>query len=122
MVRLERQHRSRDTKVHCPKFPRGKDEGWFLSLGSVESGELLALKRVPPTRTSRNCQQLTFFTPKKTGRTILTLYIMSDCYLGLDQQYDLYLDVIPVSLSSQVNTELKDLDFSSCSDDSPSKW
>ena len=40
---------------------------------------------------------------------------MSDSYLGLDQQYDICLEVIPASLESQVNTELtnelEDLDF-----------
>jgi len=37
---------------------------------------------------------------------------MSDCYLGLDQQYDLRLNIIPASLKAQVNTELEDLDSS----------
>jgi hypothetical protein len=41
---------------------------------------------------------------------------MSDCYLGLDQQYDLQLDIIPVSLEAQVNTELKESEFTSNSD------
>ncbi|PSN49726.1 Activating signal cointegrator 1 complex subunit 3 [Blattella germanica] len=121
MVRMERRNRPRELKAHCPRFPRGKDEGWFLTLGSLETGELMALKRVPGTRSSKNCQLLTFYTPKRTGRTILTLYIMSDCYLGLDQQYNLHLDVVPANLSSQVNTELKDLDFGSSSDTSPEK-
>lgn len=28
------------------------------------------------------------------GRRIFTLYLMSDSYLGLDQQFDLHLEVI----------------------------
>jgi hypothetical protein len=47
------------------------------------------------------------------GHLILTLYILSDCYLGLDQQYDLHFDIIPISLQAQVNTELQDMDVSS---------
>jgi len=113
MVQLECANSARELKVHSPRFPRGKDEGWFLTLGSVETGELMALKRVSAVRSRKNLQHLTFFTPKMTGRLILTLYILSDCYLGLDQQYDLHLDVIPVSLQAQVNTELQDLEFSS---------
>lgn len=31
---------------------------------------------------------------------------MSDSYLGLDQQYDLPLEIIPASLEAQVNSEL----------------
>lgn len=116
MVQLERVNRARDLKVHSPRFPRGKDEGWFLTLGNIESGELMALKRVSAIKGSGKCQQLTFFTPKTTGRLIITLYVLSDCYLGLDQQYDLQLDIIPGSLRAQVNTDLRDLEFSSNSD------
>lgn len=70
MVRLERVNRAREPKVHSPRFPRGKDEGWFLTLGCIETGELLAMKRVSAVRGSRNCQQLTFFTPKTTGKKL----------------------------------------------------
>jgi activating signal cointegrator complex subunit 3 len=71
VVRLERLNTANQLKVHSPRFPRGKDEGWFLTLGSVETGELMALKRVSGIRGNRNCQQLTFFTPKKTGKNLL---------------------------------------------------
>uniref|UniRef100_A0A2Z5TZE8 U5 small nuclear ribonucleoprotein 200 kDa helicase n=1 Tax=Reticulitermes speratus TaxID=60591 RepID=A0A2Z5TZE8_9NEOP len=111
MVQLECTNSARDLKVYSPRFPRRKDEGWLLALGSVETGELMALKRVSAVRSRKNFQQLTFFTPKMTGRLILTLYILSDCYLGLDQQYDLHLDIIPVSLQAQVNSELQDLEL-----------
>jgi activating signal cointegrator complex subunit 3 len=69
-VQLERTNRARELKVHSPRFPRGKDEGWFLTLGCVETGELMALKRVSAVRGSRNCQQLTFFTPRTTGKNL----------------------------------------------------
>jgi hypothetical protein len=71
MVQLERVNRARDLKVHSPRFPRGKDEGWFLTLGNIESRELMALKRVSAVRGSRKCQQLTFFTPKTTGKNLV---------------------------------------------------
>ena len=78
------------------RFPKAKDEGWFLVLGNVEDDQdLLALKRVPPLRSTRSSrQQVSFYTPEKKGRFILTLYLMSDAYLGLDQQYDIPLEVI----------------------------
>ena len=38
--------------------------------------------------------QVTFFTPETPGRVVYTLYVMSDAYLGLDQQYDLCLEVV----------------------------
>lgn len=33
---------------------------------------------------------------------------MSDSYLGIDQQYDIFLNVLPASTSAQVNTEISD--------------
>ncbi|CAG4955228.1 unnamed protein product [Parnassius apollo] len=76
--------------VLCPRFPRGKNEGWFITLGTVEHGELHALKRVPPKGTA----QVTFYTPAHRGRIIYTVYIFSDSYLGLDQQYDLQFELM----------------------------
>ena len=78
-------------------------------MGDVETHELLALKRIGAMRngTSSN-HQITFTTPTFNGpeilgheiggfnddkRVILTLYIMSDAYIGLDQQYDLRLQL-----------------------------
>jgi len=56
---------------------------------------MLALKRVNSVRGARDSKQkLTFWTPEEPGRVILTLYVMSDTYLSLDQQYDLHLEVV----------------------------
>ena len=46
--------------------------------------------------------QLAFFTPETPGRVIYTLYVMSDSYLGLDQQYEVCLDVTEASIEAQV--------------------
>lgn len=40
------------------------------------------------------------------SRCIYTLYLMSDSYLGLDQQYDLHLNVTPACIAAQVNSEV----------------
>ena len=37
---------------------------------------------------------------------MLTLYFLSNSYIGLDQQYDICLDVIEASLETQLNTEI----------------
>lgn len=97
-IEMQRLNKSKSSggsgcRAYCPKFPRGKDEGWFLILGNIEARELIALKRVFSLRGGRNTQSLTFTVPSKPGRLILTLYVMSDAYLGLDQQYDLMLEV-----------------------------
>ncbi|XP_075718320.1 activating signal cointegrator 1 complex subunit 3 [Rhinoderma darwinii] len=94
-----------DSKAIASKFPKAKDEGWFLILGEVDKKELVALKRVGYVR-NRSTVSIAFYTPENIGRCIYTLYLMSDSYLGVDQQYDLYLNIIPASVSAQVNTEV----------------
>lgn len=105
VVNLHRVNKSRDFRVCAPKFPKAKDEGWFVVLGEVESGELLALKRVPPVR-GRSTQMLSFRTPDITGNAVLTLYVMSDSYLGLDQQYDIPLKITVASQEAEVNSKI----------------
>ncbi|CAG13519.1 unnamed protein product, partial [Tetraodon nigroviridis] len=36
-------------------------------------------------------------------RCVYTLYLLSDSYLGLDQQYDLHLNVTPAQANAQVS-------------------
>lgn len=93
---VNKVHRTNETlipKAHCPKFPKMKDEGWFLVLGAPHDGELIAMKRCS-YRSTRSTHQITFKTPHKIGRFIYTVYIMSDSYIGFDQQYDIHLEVI----------------------------
>nr|DBA26537.1 TPA: hypothetical protein GDO54_010781 [Pyxicephalus adspersus] len=110
LVNLHRIHTGykkgrQDSKAIAPKFPKAKDEGWFLILGEVDKKELVALKRVGYVR-NRSTIPIAFYTPEKVGRCIYTLYLMSDSYLGVDQQYDIYLNIVPASVSAQVNTEI----------------
>ena len=91
----------KDSKVFSPRFPKPKDEGWFAVLGEIETREVIALKRISYIR-NHSTAQLAFYTPETEGRVIYTLYVMSDSYLGLDQQYDICLEVAPASLEAQV--------------------
>lgn len=98
MKRLNPFSRDKEGRAFAPRFPKVKDEGWFLIIGDVEANDLLALKRVnlykgKSGRTASASHQVTFFTPEKPGRVIYNLYVISDSYLGLDQQYEICLDV-----------------------------
>ena len=74
-------------------------------LGELDTVELVALKRVGFVRTTTKVP-LSFYTPEEPGRRVYTVYVMSDAYLGMDQQYDVPLEVIAADISSQVNSEL----------------
>ncbi|XP_034181076.1 activating signal cointegrator 1 complex subunit obelus [Osmia lignaria lignaria] len=93
-IGMRRKNKSNNLKAHCSMFQKGKDEGWFIVLGSIQSRELLALKRVSGISGERKCHQLQFTAPSDLGKTTLTFYLMSDCYIGLDQQYNVQINVI----------------------------
>ena len=80
-----------DLKAYAPRFPKAKDEGWWVILGEVDSGELLALKRLGGVR-GKGHVSLALYAPEEPCRKIYTVYVISDCYLGLDQQYNLHFN------------------------------
>lgn len=81
-------------QAFAPHYPKPKDESWFLVLGDREHKELIALKRTGSMRAT--CRHhLTFRAPQEVGRVVYTLYLLSDSYLGLDQQYSIHLEVLP---------------------------
>ncbi|CAG0885534.1 unnamed protein product [Cyprideis torosa] len=90
--RIVATHAGGGRRCHAPKFPKFKDEGWFLAIGQRETREILALKRAVG-RKGMQTETLTCWTPQETGRLIYTFYLMSDCYLGIDQQFDLHLEI-----------------------------
>lgn len=119
-IGLKRMNNSKTFKAHCPRFLKGKDESWFLILGDIQNRELWALKRVSGINNQQRYHQLQFTTPDSLGKLInlsitcvsypyeffkirfwifisglmkLTFYLISDCYIGLDQQYSICLDV-----------------------------
>lgn len=94
-----------DSKAMAPRFPKVKDEGWFLILGEVDKKELIALKRTGYVR-NRNTVSLAFYTPETPGKCIYTLYLMSDSYLGMDQQYNIYLNIVAAQGTTE-GTEAK---------------
>lgn len=94
VVRLSRsrQNSRKDSRAYTTRFPKPKDEGWILVLGDVENREVLALRRIGYVKNHLSVQ-LSFFTPSRPRRIVNTLYIMSDSYIGFDQQYEIFLEV-----------------------------
>ncbi|XP_065652394.1 activating signal cointegrator 1 complex subunit 3 isoform X2 [Hydra vulgaris] len=80
------------SKAYAPLFSKSKDEGWFFLLGEIDCKDILALKRVSFIH-KESTVNLGFYAPEDRGNKIFTLYLMSDSYLGMDQQYDLFFDV-----------------------------
>ncbi|GCB24855.1 pre-mRNA-splicing factor brr2 [Aspergillus awamori] len=71
-----------DTSVHAPFYPNKKMENWWLVVGDEKTKNLLAIKRITIGRKLE--LRLEYIVPTP-GEHELTLYLMSDSYVGVDQ-------------------------------------
>jgi pre-mRNA-splicing helicase BRR2 len=71
-----------DTTVHAPFYPVKKMENWWLVVGEESTKTLLAIKRVTIGRRLNLRLEYTIPTP---GKHELKLFLMSDSYVGVDQ-------------------------------------
>ncbi|KAK2626709.1 hypothetical protein QTJ16_003884 [Diplocarpon rosae] len=71
-----------DTTVHAPYYPAKKMENWWLVVGEESTKTLLAIKRITISRSLSLKLEYTVPTP---GKHDLKLFLMSDSYVGVDQ-------------------------------------
>jgi pre-mRNA-splicing helicase BRR2 len=93
IISLEREGEEDESlgPVIAPFYPFKKDEGWWLVIGNTADKSLLAIKR-----TSFGVQattKLEFNAPSLVGPLNCKMYLMSDSYLGVDQEFDLSLNI-----------------------------
>ena len=72
-----------DPTVHAPFYPTKKMENWWLVVGEEKSKSLLAIKRVTIGKELSVRLEYTVPTP---GEHDLKLLLMSDSYMGVDQE------------------------------------
>ncbi|GAB1311291.1 Pre-mRNA-splicing helicase BRR2 [Madurella fahalii] len=72
-----------DPTVHAPFYPGKKSENWWLVVGEESTKTLLAIKRVT---VGRKLNLRLEFTVPNPGRHDLKLFLMSDSYVGVDQE------------------------------------
>ncbi|XP_047939428.1 DExH-box ATP-dependent RNA helicase DExH14 [Salvia hispanica] len=86
-VRLEKTNRHKRTgRAFTPRFPKLKDEAWWLVLANTASSHLYALKRVSFKDVSTTNMDIPSDVKDFQG---MKLIVISDCYLGLDQEYSI---------------------------------
>uniref|UniRef100_A0A803P6U2 RNA helicase n=1 Tax=Cannabis sativa TaxID=3483 RepID=A0A803P6U2_CANSA len=92
-VTLERdlEGRTEVGPVDAPRYPKAKEEGWWLVVGDTKSNSLIVIKRVSLQRKLK--VKLDFTAPTEVGKKNYTLYFMCDSYLGCDQEYNFSVDV-----------------------------
>ena len=79
--------------VLAPFYPKKKEEGWWVVMGDPKEKILLAIKKT--TLQSKSTVKLEFSPPENSpiGKIKLRLYAMCDSYAGVDQEYDIEIDV-----------------------------
>ncbi|XP_057451214.1 DExH-box ATP-dependent RNA helicase DExH12-like [Lotus japonicus] len=77
--------------VDAPRYPKAKEEGWWLVVGDTRNNLLLAIKRVSLQRKLK--AKLEFAAPADAGKKSYVLYFMCDSYMGCDQEYGFTVDV-----------------------------
>jgi pre-mRNA-splicing helicase BRR2 len=92
-VGLEREQEGELGHVVAPRYPKAKEEAWWLVVGIPKRGQLAAIKRITLARKAK--VKLEFAAPADVGPQDLKLYLMCDSYMGCDQEFDFVLNVEP---------------------------
>ncbi|KAK0383145.1 hypothetical protein NLU13_9058 [Sarocladium strictum] len=79
-----------DATVHAPFYPSKKTENWWLVVGDEKNKNLLAIKRVT---IGRELSIKLEYTVPKEGEHDLKLFLMSDSYIGVDQEREFSVKV-----------------------------
>lgn len=85
--------------VTAPLYPGAKKEAWWVVVGDLSTNSLLSLKRV--SLGHRQKVTLEFIAPEDPGDYKLSLFCMSDSYMGCDQEYTFQLTVAAADGSSE---------------------
>ncbi|KAK9021319.1 hypothetical protein V6N11_011314 [Hibiscus sabdariffa] len=86
-IRLEKTNSRRNmSRAFTPRFPKVKDEAWWLILGNTSTAELYALKRVSFSDRLVTHMELPSDVTSFQG---MKLIMVSDCYLGFEQQHSI---------------------------------
>ena len=91
-VTLTKYNDIKNNLVIYSRYPKKKNCRWFIILGNVKTNEVLAFEKVA-FKEKRNCK-ITFTAPNIIDEDSIKLYIMSDSYFGLDQEYNINLKKI----------------------------
>lgn len=89
VVQLEREDEVTGPVI-APLFPQKREEGWWVVIGDPKNNSLLSIKRL--TLQQKAKVKLDFVAPSP-GTYEYTLYFMSDCFMGCDQEYKFSINV-----------------------------
>lgn len=94
--------------------------GWWLVVGDSETSHLHCLKRVFIGSQSKT-HRLTLSAPERPGQHEWTIFVISDSYIGLDQEYEFVMNAAAGPdlsvLEADVNSQPQDIELGSSTQD-----
>ena len=97
-ITLTKYNDIKNNLVVYSRYPKMKNCRWFIIIGNIKTNEILAFEKIA-FKEKRN-RKINFTAPKNIDEDSIKLYIISDSYFGLDQEYNLNL--------KQINKGIKD--------------
>jgi len=91
-ITLTKYNDTKNNLVVYSRYPKIKNCRWFVIVGNVKTNEVLAFEKIA-FKEKRN-RKINFMAPREIDEDSIKLYIMSDSYFGLDQEYNLNLKQI----------------------------
>ncbi|KAK3225847.1 hypothetical protein Dsin_005709 [Dipteronia sinensis] len=86
-IRMEKTNSRRNmSRAFAPRFPKIKDEAWWLILGNTSTTQLYALKRISLPDRLNTHMELPSSTTSLQG---MKLIVVSDSYLGFKQEHSI---------------------------------
>jgi hypothetical protein len=89
----------------CPRYPHVKSEGWWCVLGHVGSNTLLGVRRLQMKRNEMKVK-LECSVPNSAGNKEIKVFLKSDCYRGIDQEFSFYLKIASTESNKGEDAEM----------------
>ena len=106
-VTLMKYNDIKNNLVVYSRYPKIKSGRWFIIVGNTKTNEVLAFEKVA-FKEKKN-KKINFTAPENIDESSIKLYIMSDSYFGLDQEYNLNLQQINKGIMDKYGIiEIKD--------------
>ncbi|PAV64738.1 hypothetical protein WR25_20568 [Diploscapter pachys] len=84
--------RGKNVPAVLPKWTKDKQASWLVLVGVKDSNHLLPMTQISPFAGERRIR-VDVTMPNVKGRTHVNVFLMSDCYLGIDQEYAIPIDL-----------------------------
>ncbi|ANQ06914.1 Uncharacterized protein PCOAH_00012540 [Plasmodium coatneyi] len=79
--------------AHSLYLPFEKEELWWVVIGIKKMNLLLSIKKQPLVKAVNNVK-VNFELPDQPGRYDVVIYVINDCYVGCDQEYEFAIQVV----------------------------